>query len=119
MTTKNKKVLITEFTRLLENRLGIDGVDAYEHIIKTLEQNAKKRNSHFTSEYMTTQDLVIFRDEFLKMVDIKMLNPLDYQSFLDNTNSLLEYGSIRKNITNMNCNTNNYIKVIPKVYYKK
>lgn len=119
MTTKNKKVLITEFTYLLENRLGINSVDAYEHIIKVLEQNAKKRNSHFASEYMTTQDLVVFRDEFLKMVDVKILNPLDYQSFLDNTNSLLEYGSIKKNLSNMNCNSNNYIKIIPKYFYKK
>jgi len=113
-----KKVLITDFTYLLEKRLGINGVDSIEYIYQTLEKNAKKRNAHHHSEYMTSQDLVLFRDEFLKMVDVKLLNPLDYASFLDNTNHLLQYGSGNKNIMAQNKRTDPHIKVIPQVYFK-
>jgi hypothetical protein len=87
------KIAISDVVYLIEKRLGLDGVKSCEYIYQVLENKARSKGNVFTSKYMSVDDLVVFRAEFLKMVDVHKLNPLDYTSFLEQTNQLLENGS--------------------------
>ena len=96
------KIAIEDVVYLVEKRLGIDGVQACDYIYTYLE----KTHRDFKSKYMSMADLVFIRDSFLKMVDITKLNNLDYQSFLQHTNELLESGSKIKTASAENRKTN-------------
>lgn len=96
------KIAIEDVVYLVEKRLGIDGVQACDYIYTYLG----KVHKDFKSKYMNMDDLVYLRDSFLKMVDIPKLNNLDYQSFLQHTNELLESGSKIKTASSENKKTN-------------
>lgn len=81
----NNKININDFVYLLSKKLGYDSVTVSEYIDKYLEK--KHRN---VGRYIKPNDLVYLRNHFLEVIDISLLNPLDYASFLKGTNKLLE-----------------------------
>ena len=96
------KIAIEDVVYIVEKRLGINGVEACDYIYTYLE----KTHRSFRSKYMSFDELIYFRDSFLKMVDITKLNDLDYSSFLQHTNELLEKGSKIKTASSENKKTN-------------
>jgi len=89
----SEKISIEDVVYLAEKKLGLDGADISEYIYRTLERQARQKGTKFNSKYMNKLDLVMFRDNFIRMIDLSKLNPLDYSCFLDKTNALLENGS--------------------------
>jgi len=107
-----EKILIEDVVYLVEKKLGLNCAEICEYIYTTLEKRARRNGKEFNSKYMTKTDLVEFRATFISMVDLSKLNPLDYSSFLDGTNNLIEYGSPIKNANGENNKLDPYIKTV-------
>lgn len=85
-----KRVRIAEFTYLVEKKLGFDGLFVSKFIDKYLETTYP--NKVFGRMFRAV-DVAKLRTRFLSLLDLEKLNPLDYKSFLEHTDSLMTNGS--------------------------
>ena len=85
-----KKINITDFSHLVEKKLGLNPILVIDYIDRYL---SNKYPHKIIGRRMKAIDLEHLRSKFLSLVNINSLNPLDYECFIRKTEELMINGS--------------------------